>query len=227
MPPGPLIGRGRDADVYASGPGRVLRRYRRPHATLDEAAVMRHVREQGYPAPEVFEVSGPDITMERADGPTMLADLSRRPWRLASHARLLAQLHQRLHVIPAPDWFPEKLGGGPSVVHFDLHPDNVVLTRRGPVVIDWTNGGRGPGAADVAQTWVIMATSVIPGGRWRRNVLGGFRELFVRRFLRHFDVEQVRPHLRGVAAHRMSDRNVLDEERETIERLLRDEALTT
>ena len=36
---------------------------------------MRYVRERGYPVPAVYAVSGPDMVMERVDGPTMLKDL--------------------------------------------------------------------------------------------------------------------------------------------------------
>jgi tRNA A-37 threonylcarbamoyl transferase component Bud32 len=46
-----------------------------------EVAIMRYVRDRGYPAPQVVDVSGRDLTLERVDGPTMLADLRRRPWR--------------------------------------------------------------------------------------------------------------------------------------------------
>ncbi len=35
---------------------------------------------------------------------------------------------------------------------------NVILSADGPVVIDWTNAGRGDGDFDAALTWVLMAT---------------------------------------------------------------------
>ena len=73
--PGTLLGAGRNADVYDVGGGRVLRRYRdgRDPAAVDrEAQVMAYARAHGVPVPEVFEVTGSDIVMERATGPTML-----------------------------------------------------------------------------------------------------------------------------------------------------------
>ena len=51
---------------------------------------------------------------------------------------MLADLHDRLHVIPAPDWLPVDLDGGDRLVHLDLHPMNVMITQSGPIVIDWT-----------------------------------------------------------------------------------------
>lgn len=221
--PGPLLARGRDADVFDLGDGRVLRRYRRAHSTLDEAAVMQHVRERGYPAPRVDEVAGGDLVMERVTGRTLLAEASRRPWRIRSAGRLLADLHRRLHAIPAPGWLPERLGGGDVVVHLDLHPDNVVLSPHGPVVIDWTNAGRGDPAVETAYTWLIVATSVAPGGLRRRLLAAAGRRLFVRAFLAELDVNQVRRHLRAVGDHRLDDRNVLDVERRAIDRFLRRE----
>jgi hypothetical protein len=49
--PGPLIGSGRAADVYALDDGRVLRRYRTAHSCAVGADLMRYLREAGYPVP--------------------------------------------------------------------------------------------------------------------------------------------------------------------------------
>ena len=147
--PGTLVGSGRNADVYDVGDGRVLRRYRdgRDAKRVDsEAQVMTRARAAGVPVPEVFDVSGPDIVMGRAVGPTMLDVLGRRPWTLRRHARLLAELHRLVHQVPASALtglaLPPFAGTAPPVdgdvlLHRDLHPQNVVLTGHGPVIIDW------------------------------------------------------------------------------------------
>jgi len=62
---------------------------------------MAHARAHGYPVPRVYQWTSTDMVMDRLDGPSMLADLVRRPWRLVRHARTLAELHRRLHAIPA------------------------------------------------------------------------------------------------------------------------------
>ena len=101
--PGTLLGSGRNADVYDIGGGRVLRRYRDgrdPAAVEREAKVMAHARAHGVPVPEVFEISGSDIVMERATGPTMLDVMGRRPWTVRKQARLLARLHGLVHQAP-------------------------------------------------------------------------------------------------------------------------------
>lgn len=220
--PGPLIARGRAADVYAYGNGYVLRRYRTPHNCLYEAAVMQYVTGFGYPAPEVAEVSGSDIVMERVDGPTMLADFGRRPWRVFRYARTLGALLRRLHEIPPPPWLEPRLGGGDAIVHLDLHPDNVVMSPQGPVVIDWTNAGRGHPDAEIADLWIISANAEIPGaqGAVERKLLGVGRGLFVRALLKGFDRDGVRRQLRIAAEHRLRDRNLLDVERDRIARFV-------
>src|SRR3954471_22034700 len=104
---GRKLASGRDADVFDLGNGRVLRRNTvRTKTSEFEADLMRYVGEWGYPVPAVYEVSGPDMVMDRVDGPTMLKDLGTRPWKLWQHARTLARLHRQLHGIPAPDWVP-------------------------------------------------------------------------------------------------------------------------
>jgi aminoglycoside phosphotransferase (APT) family kinase protein len=155
-----LVGMGRSAEVYEHGSGQVLRRYREPRDTEREVAAMEHARAHGFPVPGARALSDTDIVMERVTGPTMLDDLVRRPWRMAAHAATLARLHHELHAIAAPAWLPEPVGSGGSLLHLDLHPDNVMLSPGGPVVIDWPNAARGPGQADVAHTWLVLACSL-------------------------------------------------------------------
>ena len=49
--PGPLVGAGRAADVYALGGQRVLRRYRNGDSAEREATVMAYLAEAGFPVP--------------------------------------------------------------------------------------------------------------------------------------------------------------------------------
>jgi aminoglycoside phosphotransferase (APT) family kinase protein len=93
-----------------------------------------------------------------------------------------------------------------------LHPDNVLLSPGGPVVIDWTNSRAGDPRFDVAMTWVICTTSGGPGER-----------LFTRLFLRHAGRDAARQALADAAAYRLADVNVTGEERERVRRLVRSE----
>jgi aminoglycoside phosphotransferase (APT) family kinase protein len=183
----PLVGRGRAADVFDAGGGRVLRRYRtaRADSVGREALAMRHLREHGAPVPEVFSAEGTDMVMERLDGPTMLAALKTRPWRARAIGRELRALHTRLHSIPAGDIALPRFSDGDAILHLDLHPDNVMLTDAGPMIIDWSNVALGDPLADVMNTWMLMVTSSpdhVPvllrplERRVRRNLTGGFIE---------------------------------------------------
>ena len=217
---GEPIARGRDAEVYALGDGRVLRRYRGPGPTGREMRVMAWARSHGYPVPQVYERTETDLILDRLHGPTMLADLARRPWRLVRHAKTLAGLHRQLHAIPAPAELPAPLGEGGSLMHLDLHPGNVVLTASGPMVIDWPNAARGDGLADVAYTWVILTTSRLEGSLLHRLILATGRRLFAAAFLAGFDRRAVFRQLPVVVRARLADRYVLDEERVRLRRLL-------
>ena len=156
-----LIGRGRDADVFDAGDGRVLRRYRNTRAgsVEREALAMQHLREHGAPVPQVFSADGTDIVMERLQGPTMLDVLKAKPWRAASIGRQLKELHARIHSIPAGDIQLPRFSDGNAILHLDLHPDNVIITPDGPMVIDWSNVALGDPLADVMNTWMLMVTS--------------------------------------------------------------------
>jgi aminoglycoside phosphotransferase (APT) family kinase protein len=217
---GELIASGRDADVFAYGDGLVLRRYRSPRDTSYEGAVMRYVRDHGFPAPELVSVDGPEMVMQRVVGRTMLEDFARHPWRIRRHARTLARLHEQLHAIPPPPWLKPKLGGGDAIVHLDLHPLNVIVTADGPVVIDWANAGAGPPAGEVADLWLLMSIAEIPGSRIMRSIMGLGRGLFLKAFIRHFDLDAVRAQLRIAGEQRLRDRNMLDVERERIRKFV-------
>jgi len=110
------------------------------------------------------------IIYERVDGPSMLAALTRQPWAVLRCARLLADLHLNIHEsvvaglpsqrarleqrvresslasAPAREAalrLLERLPGGDKLCHGDFHPDNVILSTRGAVVIDWNDATQG------------------------------------------------------------------------------------
>ena len=143
---------GRDADIYSIDDEWVLRRYRDGHPVRDEADFMRHVARYGYPVPAVRDIEGPDMVVQRLEGPT-LGDAAIAGDLSATEIGLIhADLHRRLQAIPAPSGTP-----GRVVVHGDLHPLNVMATADGPVVIDWRNAEEGTAEFDVAMTAIIFA----------------------------------------------------------------------
>jgi aminoglycoside phosphotransferase (APT) family kinase protein len=222
--PDEVIAQGRDTEILAHGPGLVLRRPFRPRSLAGEAAVMEWVVAHGYPCPRAVELLPEGLVIERIEGVTMLDDLLAHPWRLRSHATLLADLHGWLHRLPVPDGLAEPFGPGTSLVHGDLHPGNVMLTAGGPVVIDWTNAVRGPAAADVAVTWLLMAGAAAPSSGVERLFVGAFRRILVRTFLRAAGRDAAAAALPAALAHRMQDKNLSPAELATMERIVAAEA---
>jgi aminoglycoside phosphotransferase (APT) family kinase protein len=81
------------------------------------------------------------------------ATLPRRCDRLAGKLRraaatIDARLLEAFEVVPFTDAM--------SLCHGDLHPGNVIVSDRGPVVIDWFDACRGSAVADVARSSLLM-----------------------------------------------------------------------
>ena len=133
-----------------------------------------------------FEIADRNgIIIERLDGETMLSQCIRRPNQLPKLARQFAVLQHRLHQFEIPelssysDYLRQRIAAaeplsepernrlfdrlnklaGPEtkVCHGDLHPDNIMLTGHGAIVIDWLTAHRGDPAADVARTLLTLS----------------------------------------------------------------------
>ena len=92
------------------------------------------------------------MVIQRLNGPTLADVAIAGDLSGAELGELHADLHRRLHAIPAPSGTP-----GRVVVHGDLHPQNVIATDDGPVVIDWRNAKEGAPELDIAMTAIICA----------------------------------------------------------------------
>jgi tRNA A-37 threonylcarbamoyl transferase component Bud32 len=190
------IRQGRASSVTDLGDGRILRTGGRPEA---EAQMMRLAGAHGIGVPEVLEVRPDALVMELVPGDTLSARMRRRPWILPRAVGVIAEFHERLHAIPY---------GDARLVHFDLHPDNVLLGPGGPVLIDWTNAHAGDPDADVALTWLIAETSAGLGGR-----------VFARLFRRAVGRDVIRRGFAEARAFRLADPHVTDAERIRVRRL--------
>ncbi len=135
-------------------------------------------------AGEIVEVNGRrGLVYERLEGLSMLQDMSRHPWTLLKHARSLAELQvqinqQSLTGLPAyKDRLQQdirnaehlnenlrkktltmlaRLPDSQNLCHGDFHPGNILITKRGPVVIDWMTACTGSPWADVARTHLLL-----------------------------------------------------------------------
>ncbi|TDC60005.1 phosphotransferase, partial [Streptomyces hainanensis] len=159
---GELLGSGRTADVFILDERRVLRRYRDGRDASGEAAVMTHLAALGYPVP-ALHAGAPtpaDLILDRLAGPTLFDSLLAGDTSVAAGGRVLTDLLRRLHALPP------RLAAHPDdrILHLDLHPENVLLTPEGPVVIDWNDSVEGPPGYDLAVSAMILAEVTVGGG---------------------------------------------------------------
>ncbi len=220
---GPLIGNGRQAEIYAWDDGRVVKLFYPNHSQEQverEAMLTGVVATTGLPVPQVFDAVQIDgrhgFVMSRVEGVSLINRFAVRPWRLLSDAKLFARLHAQVTAAHAeglpflrnplraniietellPDEWRvvalstlDSLPDGESVCHGDFHPDNVMITPDGPVLIDWPAVKKGAAEADVARTLVLLITATLPAHvpRSQKLMLNSGRVLFTRRYRRHYD----------------------------------------
>ena len=78
----------------------------------------------------------------------------------AIEARLAVRI-ARAHAVPdhtrqAALEALHRVPGGKTLCHGDLHPVNVIVTERGPCVLDWVDAAHGAAAADIARTLLLL-----------------------------------------------------------------------
>jgi tRNA A-37 threonylcarbamoyl transferase component Bud32 len=147
-----VLASGREAVVFALDDARVLRRFRDPsRSAAPAAALLERLTELGYPVPAVLSWDGAELLQERVHGRRMDEVLGAGELGADEGGQMLADLLDRLHALAwdAPS--------GESLLHLDLHPQNVLLGEDGPVVVDWSNARPGAPGLDVAMSGLILA----------------------------------------------------------------------
>lgn len=131
----------------------------------------------------------PGIVYERIQGASLLTVLATQLWRVLPLAQALAELHATLHRVSMPELRPARavlqadiqqvpgmsadlqqatlnvlhqLPDDDKLCHMDFHPDNVIVTPDGLVVVDWANAVCGHPLADVAKTTVLLQFGPLP-----------------------------------------------------------------
>ncbi len=186
------------------------------------------------------------LELERVDGPSMLDVLSQKPWLVALYARQLAELQADIHTRCVPELpsqreqlmrkiegaekLPEdvrqaalkaleKLPEVDRLCHGDFHPGNILLTKRGPVIIDWLDATRGRPILDVARSSLLFGSGNIPSSMPRarliRIIQGSFYSIYHRRYfqLNPGDEKEMKRWVPVVAAARMNEGIYFDEDR--------------
>jgi aminoglycoside phosphotransferase (APT) family kinase protein len=217
-----LLASGRDGDIFELSDALVLRKTRDGRSLAAEVRILEHVHAQGLPVPQVHELRAGDteLVMDRIHGPTMVQAFARSPWKLRSHARVLADMHRSVHALEGPDWLGQLPDGGDRLVHLDIHPLNVLYGPNGPVLIDWTNASRGQPETDLAHTWLIIASADTSDLGVFARVAGPVKGLLARLVINEFDRDAIVPFLRPVADVRALDRNMRPSEIEAMYRII-------
>ena len=154
------------------------------------------------------------LVYERVAGESLLKLLGTRPWLCVRYARQFAELHAAIHRQRGTDLPPLKAGlentirhieglppdlqaatldrlarlpDGDTLCHFDFHPDQVMLTATGQVVLDWMTAYAGQPAADVARTVVLIRFGPVLDASWLMQQLANvLRGLFFRTYLQRY-----------------------------------------
>ena len=167
------------------------------------------------PSPgKIIEVNGRrGLIYERLEGVSMLQDMNTRPWTILQHARLLAELHVKINqksVAGLPSYkdrlshdirsaaqlseelrnkaltFLSVLPNRRNICHGDYHPDNVIITKKGPIVIDWMTACAGSPWADVARTSLILSIGAKAAGKQVRPIIRMMVSLYHRMYLKRY-----------------------------------------
>jgi aminoglycoside phosphotransferase (APT) family kinase protein len=134
---------------------------------------------------DVVLVEGrPAIVFERVDGLSMWEHMKNAPNDLQGLTSALVDLQCSLHCSPAPAGLPDLqarlirnvgraealtkedrevaahlvgvLPAGTALCHGDMHPRNILMSRRGMVLIDWFDAAAGNPVADIARSSLLI-----------------------------------------------------------------------
>ena len=178
------------------------------------------------------------ITYQRVEGVTMLQVLQIAPWKVLPLTRQLAALHADMHqrsasnLPSAQEVIAHKINNAPpldqrtkttiieylgqlpkddKLLHGDFHPDNILLTSNGPVIIDWIDATMGNPLADVARTSLLARVANSPPNTLREKLIDLFSGLFHRIYINHYfklspyEEKDLQPWLLPVTAGRLSE----------------------
>ena len=212
IPLGQPIAHGRTADIYAWQEGYIVKLFHNWFELEDiefEARIARAIHASGLPVPTVGNViqinDRNGLVYQRIDGETMLKKMITKPWNVFSYARLMAELHFKMHTstiqadIPSQrkklnnkiryaETLPEHLRAKAldaletmpdcnRLCHGDFHPGNILMSEQGEIVIDWIDASNGNSLADVARTTILAL-----GATETRQIQGLLQKALVRMF---------------------------------------------
>jgi hypothetical protein len=193
------------------------------------------------------------IVYQRVQGVSMLQDLNAHPWTILRHARALAELQMQYQQICVPGLYPyhvslrysignaphlsdderarafkllETLPKGEGLCHGDFHPGNIIISPRGPIVIDWMTAVSGSPWADVARTNLLLTVGAKAVGKQLSPFVRLFISLYHDRYLKRYkllradDQNELQRWMPVMAAARLDER--IEPEREALLHMVRE-----
>jgi uncharacterized protein (TIGR02172 family) len=169
--------------------------------------------------------SMPDLIMD---------EMASSPDGVPRYGEILAELHTSIHSLQIPDLpslrdmiehgirnakalsegsrlrtlqILDQMQDGTILCHYDFHPYNIIMSPRGPIIIDWMNASQGNPYADIARTLLISQgfQHSIPTNL--QSALNSFIDRYLTRYseLREISLEEVRAWRLPIVAARMNE----------------------
>ncbi len=141
---------------------------------------------------DIIDVDGSfGIQFQRIFGSSMADHIRAEPWKTFYFAQQLAGLHYKIHQcssdeLPAQNErlsfvierssgrlgektkrileYMDRLPTGTSICHGDLHFNNVIISDKGLVAVDWNSAYKGNPMGDVARTFLMMNSPLTQPG---------------------------------------------------------------
>jgi uncharacterized protein (TIGR02172 family) len=187
---------------------------------------------------DIVEVDGRrGLLYERIDGLSLMESMGQKLRTVSRSARLWAELHADMHARSAVSDLPSQraelarrieaapmlspdlkratlraldgMPDGDRLCHGDFWPGNILMSSRGPIIIDWICAARGNPLADVARSSVLvlgaLASTLAPRGQ--QATVRRLHTMYWKRYFqrRPEDQEQCRAWQPIVAAARLSE----------------------
>ena len=159
------------------------------------------------------------IIYERVDGPSMLEELMSKTEETEHFANVFAELHAQIHSLkvrglesqrsqlekkirnakPLPENGKgralealRKLPDDNVLCHGDFHPDNIIMSTHGPIVIDWNDATQGNRLGDISRTLLLLQHGEpVQPFRQDKEQIQSLRTRFIMIYLRRYS--QIRP----------------------------------
>lgn len=155
------------------------------------------------------------LVFERVKGALLVKLMADNPANLANYAKMMAELHFEIHKHHVPELpfygaqmataikahqtlVPEekvslleelhRRAEDDTLCHGDFHPYNILISARGPVIIDWGNAGRGNQVSDAGLTSLGLKIGKLPEYESQTAVLEScrlsLRQVYLAEYLR-------------------------------------------